>query len=567
MRITVVTPPLFVPSAPAAAPAVLVGLLRSAGHEAICFDVSRFCFDDLLEPRAVREALWEQGESFLAERGAPPAFEELPELVRLLREEATYGDLPLYEAVTAAVELGMEAQARRFGATQWSSREFHGDHDRTDPEALLDAVSRRSELLDAPLDRAVRTLESFRPDLVLVSVSYAQQLYGALRFAYAIRALDPRPRLAIGGATITRLREDLRRIAPLFDLVDLVLLRDGEIPILQLVAAVEENRDSLDTVSGLLARRGEVVVESRSPSGPKRPLAELPTPVFEDLAPGPYLAPFPLLPVASTRNSYHDRCTFCAIGRSFRPGFQEMAPEQMVGQVRELQRLHPGARFVEVSEALVPRTALAFADRLALEEEPLLWEAYLRFETRFAREDAARRLRRGGLRVAYFGLETASPPLLREMRKGIDIERAERAIRHFADAGIWVHLFLISGAPREQETDHRRTLRFLERNAAWIHSVEGAEFQIERDSDVSGLAETYGFVVAPPGRPSFRLDVPFRERGTLLPPAETAHRRAEEIRRWAATPRSSFPLHPGRIWGTHRLLVADGILVRGDAGR
>ena len=56
MRIAIITPPPFVLTAPAAAPSVLTSVLREHGHEAMCFDLSRFCVDRLLTEEHVRSA-------------------------------------------------------------------------------------------------------------------------------------------------------------------------------------------------------------------------------------------------------------------------------------------------------------------------------------------------------------------------------------------------------------------------------------------------------------------------------------------------------------------------------
>ena len=556
MRFVVVTPPIFLPTAPAAAPAVLVGVLRAAGHDAICFDVSRFCFERLLDPSAIRRSFETQAEGFFPGLGLDDLPRDVPELVTLLRAESTFHDFSRYEAAISVAELGMLAHANTHGATRWSSVEFHGDHDRTDPDALLHAVYSGTELLDESLDEAAEVLHSFMPDVVAISVSYAQQLYGALRFARAIRDLDIPARICLGGATITRLREDVRRVPLLFDLADHVMLRDGEVPLLRLATALQNGENPLETVPGLLAKVGDRILASRTSHRTAFPLARMPTPVFADLTPGPYLAPCPLLPVSTTRNCYFNKCTFCAISRSFVPGFQEMKPEQMARQIRELRAEHPGARFTEVSEALVPRTALAFADLLAIEEEVPAWEAYLRFEGPFADKDAASRLHEGGLRVAYFGLESASTRQVREMRKGMDVDQAERTIRLFADAGIWVHLFLISGHPRETERDHEQTVRFVERNAPYIHSIHPAEFKIERDSDMSTLMNTYGFEIAEDPEPTFRLDIALAERGEI-PDPEMAQRRVSEIHQIAEEQRNSVLPRSPRIWGAHRILFTD----------
>jgi len=95
-----------------------------------------------------------------------------------------------------------------------------------------------------------------------------------------------------------------------------------------------------------------------------------------------------------------------------------MSDQRMAAQVERLVRVHgPQAVFKDVSEALPPHVIPGFAARLAAMSEVPDWEAYLRFEKEFASPEVARNLRRGGLRVSIFGLESGSQRLVDDMGK------------------------------------------------------------------------------------------------------------------------------------------------------
>jgi hypothetical protein len=57
VRIVVITPPYFLLTGPVAGPAILTAALRAAGHDAIAFDVNRFCLERLLTPAGLEPAL------------------------------------------------------------------------------------------------------------------------------------------------------------------------------------------------------------------------------------------------------------------------------------------------------------------------------------------------------------------------------------------------------------------------------------------------------------------------------------------------------------------------------
>jgi hypothetical protein len=488
-----------------------------------------------------------------------------------MRSGGAFDSFESYWRARTDLELAMLVHAKAHGRSAWSSTGFSGNHDRTDPLDLLRAVEEGCELPDEGIDAAADVLADYGPTVVAISVSFADQLYGALRLARAIRARDSSVHVCLGGATITRLRRAFPHLPQLFDLVDSIILREGESPLLGLARALEEGRDPLHRVDGLIVRRGGEVLHSAGPDelvrdlgkagppagGRNRPrrLRDLPFPAFDDMVSRRYLSPSPLLPLSTTRNCYFDKCPFCAISRSFSYGYDEMPADRMAAQIRHLSRLHEGALFKDVSEALPPRLVTAFAEAMAATAEPPPWEAYFRFEHQFAAADVAATLRRGGLHVAYFGLESASPRLLAEMNKRIEIEAAEATIRNFAEAGVWVHLFLMAGYATETEADHEATIEFLRRNAPYIHSVQTSAFVMELDSDIVRLSGRHGFTIRERREPSFSLSVALDSYGDI-PPAHVAQRRVHELRQVAYGESGGLLAASRYLWDGHKIFFA-----------
>lgn len=571
MRVVNVTPPFFLFTGPASAPSVLTSVLREFGHDAINFDVSRYCFERLLSTESIVESLSVDGADGLspseihARRILPTS---LGLAVRSLQSGDAFNSMESYHAARLDIELALRAHSRRFGRTRWTSSGYQGDHDRTDPHDLLDAVVNRSEVFDAPVDDAARLITEHSADLVGISVSAPQQLYGALRLAAAIKSYAPRIHVSLGGATTTRLRRSIAAFPQLFNLVDSVLLREGESSFVSLAEALENRVEPLTHVPEMLARRDGVVVLSsgfeegienattdrfRLPVKPVSNLADLPLPIFEDLHAGDYLIPNPLLPLSTTRNCYYDKCDFCSISKSFNRMYREMTAQQIVRQMSRLSDQFPKALFKDVSEALPPRLLDDVADELDQTGLQFSWEAYLRFERPFDNSNVADRLARSGLRVAYLGLETASQRLVDEMDKNIDIQVAERTIRRFADAGIWVHLFLMAGHPSETEADHHSTLEFLRRNGRYIHSIQAGGFQLEIDSKLTQLSSRHGFRICERVEPTFDMGFAFERLGTV-PAPETIERRVAEIRQVAQEESGDVLAASQHVWDAHKIV-------------
>ena len=434
--------------------------------------------------------------------------------------------------------------------------QFPGDHDRADPDSLFAAVRRGREVFDRVLPDAMRVIASYEPGLVAISVSFPEQLYGALRIGHLVRTQLADTKVVVGGASTTRVRASLTQLPELFDFVDFLQLREGELPLAALADALAAGRDPLALVPGLYARRGGTIVASTTPTRGTLPLNHMPVPIFDDLSPGPYLSPQPLLPVSTTRNCYFDRCTFCAISRSFNDGFRMMPAERMLSQTQTLRARHPGAIFKDVSEAIPPAAIFRYAEMAAATGDPPPFEAYLRLEPPFAAPDAGQRLFAGGLRTVYFGLESASAKVLQQMRKEIDIDVAQTALRRFADAGIWCHLFLIAGHPGETEADHEMSLHFLRRNRSWIHSIQAQPFGLAVDSDLASTTEQYAMKVRERSPTTLSFDLEISDWGRA-PGPEVARRRARDLRRLAYSEADDTLSRSRLLWDAHRVVFVE----------
>ncbi|GAB4336554.1 MAG: hypothetical protein Kow0089_06950 [Desulfobulbaceae bacterium] len=84
--------------------------------------------------------------------------------------------------------------------------------------------------------------------------------------------------------------------------------------------------------------------------------------------------------------------------------------------------------------------------------------------------DLLQLLKEAGAHTIAFGLESASPVVLRKIRKGLDTSKLSRAIRLAQDAGLKVELFTQFGLPGETSSDARETLRFVREHEV---AVEG----------------------------------------------------------------------------------------------
>jgi len=80
-------------------------------------------------------------------------------------------------------------------------------------------------------------------------------------------------------------------------------------------------------------------------------------------------------------------------------------------------------------------------------------------------------LKKSGCIKLVFGLETASKRLQKRINKDIDLEHAEKIIKHCYKIGIWVDVTLLCGLPYETYKDIYKTLLFIKKNYKYLRGI------------------------------------------------------------------------------------------------
>ena len=153
------------------------------------------------------------------------------------------------------------------------------------------------------------------------------------------------------------------------------------------------------------------------------------------------------------------RCTFClwpqvTTGHSYRT----RSPENVYEEVRRMPGLFPEMRevfFDDDSFTADPPRARAIAERLG----PLgiTWSTNSRANVD---RDTLKALKDNGLRLFVVGYESGNDEILRNIKKGVSIERARRFTRDCHELGILIHGTFILGLPGETRETIAETMRF-----------------------------------------------------------------------------------------------------------
>ncbi|OYX27732.1 MAG: radical SAM protein [Flavobacteriales bacterium 32-35-8] len=303
-------------------------------------------------------------------------------------------------------------------------------------------------------------IKTIQPKLVCFSVPFPGNLYSAFRCAQYIKANYPNIKIAMGGGfpnTELRSATDVR----VFDFFDFITLDDGELPI-ELLASPNISKEYKRT----FLLENEKVVYKNNSSKPDYKQSEVGTPDYSDLQLDKYIS---VIEIANPMHSlwsdgrwnkltmahgcYWGKCTFCDISLDYIKIYEPIAAKLLVDRMEQLIEQTGENGFHFVDEAAPPALMKALALEIIKRKLTVTWWTNIRFEKNFTK-DLCLLLKASGCIAVSGGLEVASDRLLALIDKGVTVAQVAQVTRHFTEANIMVHAYLMYGYPTQtiQET-------------------------------------------------------------------------------------------------------------------
>jgi hypothetical protein len=190
---------------------------------------------------------------------------------------------------------------------------------------------------------------------------------------------------------------------------------------------------------------------------------------------------------------YWKKCTFCDISLDYIGHYEPHSASLIVDRMEQLIQKTTESGFHFVDEAAPPALMRDIALEIIKRELTVTWWANIRFEKKFT-ADLCRLLSLSGCIAISGGLEVASNRLLKLINKGVTVEQVARVTKHFMDANIMVHAYLMYGYPSQtiQETiDSLEMVRQMFENEI-IQSGFWHQFALTTHSPIGQKPEKYG---------------------------------------------------------------------------
>jgi radical SAM superfamily enzyme YgiQ (UPF0313 family) len=316
--------------------------------------------------------------------------------------------------------------------------------------------------LGAYLERyAIQLLSSGAP--LVCFLIYWDNALVSLEFAKRIKRLDPSRKVVFGGPACADLPRCLEYVSD--PSVDAVVVGEGDFSFPDLVDAFSRS-GRLDGIPGILTKSSKLSADGLLPRPPLADLSTSPTPDFSGYDLNHY--PHGELTLETSRGCVR-RCEFCADWRSGRK-YRQKDGRRIVAQMHELLSRHPGTKGFLFADSLVNgdmRQLTEVADALIRDGIATRWSGYAIVRPEMTRE-FLEKLRRSGCWNLFYGVETGSDKVARDMGKNTTRTLCSRVIQDMKRTGMTNVTFLMVGYPTETESDFEQTLDFIRENAGSI---------------------------------------------------------------------------------------------------
>lgn len=359
-------------------------------------------------------------------------------------------------------DLIQETVDPHFGFSRYAERLGRSAHEM---DELYQALQEDPSFVDQYLlGRLQHYLQTLQPELVCLSIPFPGNLYAGLRCGQYIKRLFPGVKVALGGGfanTELRSLSDSR----LFEMVDFVCLDDGESPLEQLLKFVRKELPMSALKRTFVCEANQVMYANNSSCSDYKQ-SDVGTPDYSDLWLDRYISAIEVVnpmhrmwsdgrwnKLTMAHGCYWGKCTFCDISLDYIKKYEPLTASILCDRMEAMIEQTGERGFHFVDEAAPPALMKAISIEILRRGMTVSWWTNIRFEKSFT-ADLCRLLKAAGCIGVSGGLEVAGDRLLQLIQKGVTVAQVAKVNKHFTEAGILVHAYLMYGFPTQtvQET-------------------------------------------------------------------------------------------------------------------
>ncbi len=341
-------------------------------------------------------------------------------------------------------------------------------------------------------DYLAPVLAERRYSVVGISVAFSSQIQAAVHCARAVKTIDPRVHVTLGGGFVSTMLRSPSSTA-LFEVVDSLVIDEGEVPLVRLHQELSSANPDLSRVPALIYERDGTIVKNEPVDVPA--IETLPFPDYSDRDWAKTLYPRPThqLGLRSSRGCSWRRCSFCRVNARLL-SCREIAPAEYVYESMLSAIEQTGIRIIGFVDLETDTDVIAgLSQRIVDDKTMVFWNANSRLEPQMTMEKCML-YRKAGCIELLFGLESYNDRVLKLHRKGTSKRIVDQVLSNAKWAGLNTLCYIISGLPGETEEELFEGFAAILRmkKEGLLGSYLYSPFQLQTGSDVYKNPESYG---------------------------------------------------------------------------
>ena len=466
-RLLLLTPPLLQTNTPYPATMHLTGFLESKGFDVHQRDLSI---------KVVRDILLEFGdettEELLEFLGGPAPLEAKRDASEVIDELAIW----IRDNVDEEFGFSRYAEAKCRVVDDFGK--------------LVKLVNRRG-VMDKPLQRHLKTaMDEVKPTVVGVTCPFPGTLVGAFKIAKYVRKHYPKVKLLLGGGYVNTELREMTDKRP-YRYFDEFQFDEGYGNLLGVVGSRSRTKECRNSTVGL-----ELPTTTSIPAFVKPSYRGIDWDEYFDVVETDNFVTNlwnsgKWVKLVMARGCYWHKCAFCDVVLPYIGCFRMPKASDIVDAMEEL-----GSRFHFVDEAMPPRVIKGVCEEIIRRKLKVEWWGNIRFDAAFTPK-LAKLMAKAGCIAVTGGLECANDRLLKLMNKGITLAGAEKALKAFKAAKIFVHAYLMYDFPTETKAEQKGAEKYVRELAkkGLVQSCFWHRFALTVHSPIAKDPGKFGIIV------------------------------------------------------------------------
>jgi anaerobic magnesium-protoporphyrin IX monomethyl ester cyclase len=317
--------------------------------------------------------------------------------------------------------------------------------------------------------------------------------FESFAIARQVKLYDPAIKVLYGGPHATFTAEDTLRHIPE---IDIIVRGEGENTAFKVANCILSGVSDLTDISGISFRRDGGIVHN--PDAER--ISDLDTLPFPYRDPGAFKMytlklDYLNVPAASVMSSRGCpiNCSFCSASTMFGKQLTFRSPGNVVDEIEMLLKEHSykGIKFFDSTLTLNRNHIEGLCDEIKRRRLSFPWECEIRVNG--MSYDLLRTMRNAGCYYVDFGVESASPSVIKAMHKGITMGQVQNVFRWTKELGIFTKVFFTFGHYSETIENAYSTIEFMEKYSKYITvAAIGVGIRVYPGTEVEHFAKSNG---------------------------------------------------------------------------